>query len=263
VYKAEEALLLVDTRSRIIGEGLYDLSRCVGSTMEQQVDLARRATNAIAVLGRGKPAADQLLGPADEAGAREDLCFVRRAIDEFRCQRFAGLIRARNHLGVAGALTGITMYALLWLAIGLGTTREVVGVVAAYYLIGSTVGFLNQLYTEASRQVTSAVDDYGLSLARLTVTPLLSGLAAIGGVLIVAMLSLTQTGSVGVANTPQSLGHFLELNSHPLNVLVAATFGLTPGQLLSRLRQQSDQFKNDLQKTRATHGTKGDGPAGA
>jgi hypothetical protein len=251
---AEQALLLVDTKARIIGEGLYDISRCVGSTMQQQVELTQRATNAIAVLGRGTPQPDLPLSPQDEAGAREDLCLVRRAIDEFRWQRFAGLIRARNHLGLVTALTGLTMYALLWLAMALGSQREVIGVATAYYLIGSTVGFLNQLYNEASRPTAAAVDDYGLSLARLTVTPLLSGLAAVGGVLIVAMLSLTQTGSVGAQDT-QPLVRFLELNSHPLNVLVAATFGLTPGQLIGRLRQQGDQYKTDLQRSRAATGT--------
>jgi hypothetical protein len=248
---AEEALVLVDSKSRVIGDGLYDIARLAGSTIDDRSDLARRASNAIAVLGRGTPSHDLPLGPTDEAGAREDLQFVRRTIDDFRHQRWAGLIRARNRLGVVTGLTGLAMYALLWLAVAQGVARETIGIATTYYLIGSVVGFLSHLHGEANRPAAPIVDDYGLSVARLVVTPLLSGLAAVGGVVIVALLSLTQTGSTGALES-QPLVRFLDLGTHPLNVLVAATFGLAPGQLISRLRQQTDEYNADLQKSRAT-----------
>src|SRR5205823_6561366 len=55
--------------------------------------------------------------PRSEAEARTILRQVRRSINGFRHDRWAGLVRARNHLGLAKALTSFLVYVLLWLAI--------------------------------------------------------------------------------------------------------------------------------------------------
>ena len=58
------------------------------------------------------------------------------------------------------------------------------GTIAVLYLVGALAGLLNRLRIESSR--SSAVEDFGLHLARLIATPLLSGLAGVAGVYLVA-----------------------------------------------------------------------------
>jgi hypothetical protein len=253
VYRAEEALLLVDDRDRVISHGLYNVLSLTGSKVENADALVCRSGHVLALLGRGTATDEVPYPPSDEGGARQDLATMLRAVHDYRHHRWAGLISARNYLVAVVGLTSLTVYVLLWLAIAMGSQRDTIGVVCAYYLIGAVIGLMNQLHSGADSGKVPAVDDYGLSLVRLIVTPLLSGLAAVGGVLIVAMLSLTQTGSIGTADA-QPLVRFLDLATHPLNVLVAATFGLAPKQLMDRLRQQTDEYKEDLQKSRPVDG---------
>jgi hypothetical protein len=126
-------------------------------------------------------------------------------------------------------LTGLALYALIWLVIlsaPSATTVSVSATVAAatgYFLIGATVGFLSHLRREAEQGARAAMDDYGLTFARMLVTPLLSGMAAVFGVVLIAIFAVTQTGEAGV-DMPKLIG-FLEIGRHPPNLVVAATFG--------------------------------------
>jgi hypothetical protein len=189
--------------------------------------------------------------PKSEAEARSDLRQVRRAVNEFRSDRWAGLVRARNMLAVATGLTGLAVYALLWLAIVEGASGETIASATAFFLIGAMVGLFNQCYSDS--RATTVVDDYGLSLARLMVTPLISGVAAVGGVVIVAMLSITSISqaATGFGGGEMSVADLFDVRKSPLNMVVAATFGLTPGLLLERLRAQTERYKSDLRTTQA------------
>jgi hypothetical protein len=268
VSRAEEALIRVATPSELISHGLSDLARCTGSSIENRAELAERIRATIAFLRSaddgarpqetrptdgGAPTAPDhpALYPVSLDEVRETLVMVRRTVNDYRGERWSGLIRARNHLAAAAAVTGLTVYSLLWLAILMGSAADTIGLATAYYLIGATVGLLNRFYSEAGQTDSVAVDDYGLSLSRLIVTPLLSGVAAIGGVLVIAMLALTQTGSIGASGVqpPISLVSFLDLSAHPFNIVIAATFGLTPGLLVDRLRSQADSYRNEIEKT--------------
>jgi hypothetical protein len=191
--------------------------------------------------------------PQSEPEARADLRRVRRSIDEFRSDRWAGLVRARNLLTLGAGLTGLVLYALLWLAIIQEAGPATIGAATAYFLIGAMVGLFNQLYSDS--KATTVVDDYGLSLARLMVTPLISGVAAVSGVVVISMLSVSQL-AIDASRAAGSLAEFFDLGKLPFNVVVAATFGLTPGLLLDRLKQQTEQYKADLQTSKAADSTK-------
>ena len=39
------------------------------------------------------------------------------------------------------------------------------------------------------------------------------------------------------------------LADYPFGIVIAAIFGLTPGLLLARLRQQTDEYKEELART--------------
>lgn len=123
--------------------------------------------------------------------ARAVLRTVRRSINEFRDGRWNGLTVARNRLLATMIFTGLTAYALLAIAIITGAPRSTVVAASAFYLVGATVGLCGRLRGES--QTESAVEDYGLSTARLITIPLFCGLAAIGGVVLVAMLPFAST----------------------------------------------------------------------
>ena len=98
---------------------------------------------------------------------------------------------------------------------------------------------------QARRSVNThaAIDDYGLSLARLVATPLLSGLAGIGGVIITLVLSDALTSASSI--TFENLFRF-DLNY----LLTAAAFGLAPNLIISGLQQKTAKYVSDLQKSK-------------
>ncbi len=100
------------------------------------------------------------------------------------------------------------------------------------YIVGGLVGLFSRLYDQSKSD--TSIDDFRLATARLIAAPLYSGLAAIGGVLVVQQK--------------------LELN--PTNILIAAAFGLTPSLFTSAIQKEADQYKTDLKSTAATTGEK-------
>ena len=108
-----------------------------------------------------------------------------------------------------------------------------------YAFIGGIAGLIGRLSLEAQSDKT--VDDYRLSLARLLVTPLLSSLAAVIGVLIVAKATdLNMIYNINASLVP--------------NLIIAATFGLSPNLLINQLQKKSDEYKGNLQSTQPTSG---------
>ena len=193
---------------------------------------------------------DSVKLPRSDAEARATLRRVRRSINQFRSDRWAGLVRARNQLMMATGLTGLALYAAVWLAIMMAERfewrdgrdpTEVIAYAAVFFLIGGTIGLFNQCYRDS--KAPSAVDDYGLTLARLMTTPLISGLAAVCGVVLI----LTATTGIG---------EFARLERFAFNVIAAATFGLTPTILLERLSRQAEQFKAEIRTSEAAESTK-------
>lgn len=142
-----------------------------------------------------------------QAQARAVLRDVRCAINEFRDGRWNGLIVARNRLIATMIFTGMTAYMLLAIAIIRGVQRPAITAASTFYLVGATIGLLNQL--RSASQNDTAVEDYGLTTARLITMPLFCGLAAIGGVALMAMPQMANSSSSNVApltiTTPSNL----------------------------------------------------------
>jgi hypothetical protein len=121
---------------------------------------------------------------------------------------------------------------------------------AAFYLVGAIVGLFNQLYLEGGTE--TATEDYGLAAARLFHTPMISGLAALGGVLIIPMFSVLVNSSIHGKSTVGDvldLTKLLDLTGQPFSIVLAAIFGLSPTILISRLQQEAEQYKADLKGT--------------
>ena len=290
LHDAEEALLVVSPREQVIASAVFDESRLVDGTMENREALLTRMRWAVSVLGGEKylitmtsapvpkvEAADRT--PESLAQARLILRDIRHAINRFRDARREALVRSRNHLAWTGMITGVVAYALLALAVVVGAPQENVVAAVAFFTVGAAVGLFDQLRVSAASQ--SAEEDFGLGQARLFYTPVLSGLAAVGGVLVTAMLFATLNGPV--VKYPESLARpvtspgttdereirgtgedvdlelpplwmVFDLNEDRFGLVIAAVFGLTPSLLVDRLQGQANRYKADLESTSARSG---------
>jgi hypothetical protein len=92
----------------------------------------------------------------------------------------------RNRTWGATIFTGLTAFMLLAIAMVMGASRTSIVAGATFFFVGATVGLLGRLRSQMEEE--GGVPDYGLSTARLYSTPVICGLAAIGGVLLVAIL---------------------------------------------------------------------------
>jgi len=111
----------------------------------------------------------------------------------------------------------------------------------AFYMAGAVSGLFGRFYNEVN--TNTAIDDFGLSLARLIATPLLSGLAGIGGVIITLVLSDTLTSTASI-----TLESMFKIDLGTL--LTAAAFGLAPNLIISGLQQRTAKYATDLQKSK-------------
>ncbi|CAA9551735.1 MAG: hypothetical protein AVDCRST_MAG73-2868 [uncultured Thermomicrobiales bacterium] len=204
LHAAEAALFLVAPVELVIGAALHDEMRLKGSPIQNADDQLHKLRWAVHVLGGTgylTPASQPpAIGaedrtPAALTQARVALRGVRLAIEEFRDARRDALVRARNNLTWTGMVTGILAYALLGTAILVEAPSEAVVTALVFYLVGAVVGLFGQLGINA-HSTGETEDDFGLSQARLLYSPMLSGLAAVGGVVTTTMLYATLNGPI-------------------------------------------------------------------
>jgi hypothetical protein len=248
LHAIDEAVLFLEPVPLVLLDAFSDEMRLEGSSIPQSAALLKRLR--LAVLSISSKAAHYLSEApprgdvTDEDAARAALVQVRLAITEFRDSRREGLVRARNRLFATVIFAGITGCVLLYVAILSGAPKSSIAAVAAFYLVGGVVGLVRQLQA-ASASEAAAQDDYGLGLVRLIQTPLFSGLAAVGGVVLV---KLAQGEGAGSAQS-FSLSQTFDLGANPYGLVAAGFFGLTPALLLAGLQQRIDQYKTDLSKS--------------
>lgn len=180
-----------------------------------------------------------------QALARVALREVRSTLNDFRDKSWEGIVRARNRLLGSIAVTGIMTHILLVMAILTSSNTDAITAAAAFYLIGAVTGLFGRFYREAT--TGSAVDDFGFSAARLVATPLLSGLAGIGGVMLTVMLAslgdtLNKVGSI----TMNDIFHM-----DPRLFVAAAIFGLAPNLLIKGLQEEASKYATDIQSSKA------------
>jgi len=266
LHRAEEALMEIEPRTQAVADALYDEWRLQNSNMQHAVDLAADLKSARQYLEAVAPSATSTI--ANEAEARAVARRVRFSINDFRDQRWAAIVRARNLLYGTMIMTELFAFALLGLAVIDRAPAAAIVAAIVFYLVGALVGLFNRLSQQAT--AGTMVEDYGLAWVRLILTPTLSGLAAIGGVVLTGMLTLSgltglvQPGSSGgtasTVNLPV-LADIFDLNKFRIGFLLAVVFGGTPILISNRLQQLTDQYKNDLKSTEATSGATPAAPA--
>jgi hypothetical protein len=262
VHRVEEALLIVRPRATVIGAAVHDMLRLAGSTIPKRDRLVTEIVEAMNAIDPRATAtylgAEQarVRGRAQsrvsERGPRAVLVEVRRAINDFRDQRRAGLVRARNHLLATVAATGFVTYVFLAIAFLMQAEVSAIVAFAAFYLTGAVVGLFRQLQA-ASTRFAVAEDDFGLSYARLLHAPLFSGLAGVAGVMLTAlasqlMLANSTSGSTGGVTIP-SLDQVFSLSTNQGGLVFAAVFGLVPNLFIARLQLRAESYKDDLRSS--------------
>lgn len=184
-----------------------------------------------------------------EARARASLRQVMHGLNKFREDRLAELIQARNNLVLSIFASGSITYILLSMMILSNITFNLVYTAILYYIVGVAIGLFGRLYNESL--VASAINDYGLSFSRLTAVPLLSGLAAIGGVFLITALpaALPSNNVTSIQTSIPTLQHIFALT--PYSLLIAAIFGYTPNLLIKALQSRSDKIVADLESAKS------------
>ena len=241
LHRAEEALIEVEPASLAIAEAGYDVRRIEGARFADAERLKGQIESACTALEHD---------PADQV-SRSTLREVRRAINEYRDSLRAGLIRARNHLFMTAIYASLNAYALLGVAMIWGAQRPAILAAAVFYLVGATVGLFRQL--QQASMTTTTQEDYGLESMRLVQTPLFSGLAAIGGVVLTSVLLAVATPgkatTTGQSTRSIPLQKIFDLSENEMGLVIAAVFGLTPTLLVTRLRAQSEELKSGLKSS--------------
>jgi hypothetical protein len=246
LHRAEEALLILQPRPEAFGVAMYDVFRLRGTPNGEA--LIRKATNALAVFGsQAAPAiCDPCVKPASEPSAEATaiavLAETKKALNVYQDDVWERLIRQRNRLLRTVLITSMVALLFVGLAVTFEIDRRVLGIVAVFFLVGAVTGLFGRLRAESS--AGPADDDYGLFEARLLATPLLSGLAAIGGVVVASMPEVLAGVSPHL-----DWATIFNLSDNARGLLAAAIFGLTPELLIGRLGKQTDETLKQLNDT--------------
>lgn len=249
VHRAEEALLELAGPEKLHLAAMTNRRLLARSGAGGASELAR-ALDAILKTPPGRGKHNATSGRQEAALAALDTpcgrALVREAQYRVHAQRndlWDKLVNLRNRLVATLFLTTIGLYALLLVAVLGGAEPGAVTAAAVLFTVGAGVGLFRELHA-TSHHRGGVVFDYGLGYARLLTVPVLSGTAAIGGVVLTRLAADSGTEAA-------PLGEIFSLTAYPLGLLVAAVFGLTPGLLIERLRNRTDEYKAEIQSTAA------------
>lgn len=273
LHAAEAALLLVRPAQDVVASGFYDGLRLDGAaeipnwktlqeTVHKALPLVGGADVALLTGTPAEAAADAGKTPAPPTAeqnilGRVVLRDIRQTINEFRDGERAKLVRARNQLAWTGTITAIAAFALLALVTLSSAPPVAVVTGVAYYVVGAAVGLFNQLRTDWNG--ATAQDDLGFHRARLFYTPVLSGLAAVGGVAIVALLHESVNFGESASTNIRTLEELFNVKTFSMGLVIAAVFGLTPDLLVNRLQDKANEYRAGLTNTTAIANGSGGG----
>jgi hypothetical protein len=248
------------TRSASTGEPLYKRIwrsiRRIYQPHSHQQDKANKLQQSLAqaMLALLKKAADPPSPSAANNGqvsqqskqeARANIRKVKSALHKFTNERWDGLVRTRNQLMVTAFLTAFFTYILVVIAILANVPSMNTLDAMVFYFLGAIVGLFGRLFDE--RNADTVLDDYGLSMARIIVTPLISGLAALVGVLFVT--------------TSSTIGTIYKISLQ--NLVFAAVLGFAPNILISMLRSKSEDIKSQIKSANPSHQKSGTSRSGS
>jgi hypothetical protein len=251
IHRAEQALTKLVPQPEVVQQALFERASLMGSHIANAQEHVYRLERAIHALGGADYLPERRTGsaPADPVLARGIIQDAQAVVDDFRDTRRRGLVRSRNRLFATVVFAGVVSYAGLGLALLAGAGQPQVIAGATFYLIGASVGLFRQL-GQAATASTVTEEDYGLGMVRLVHTPLASGLAAIGGVVLTAYATVLNSSLYGEAEVSvPSLSEVFTITDNPLGLLAAAVFGFAPSLLASSLQSRAEKWKEELKSS--------------
>jgi hypothetical protein len=251
LHEAEQDLLLVDSREEVIGEALYDLLRVTNSMIPGKDQLDKELRGALPFLSN--EAANQLgvshAKALNEPVARERIRRVRVAINENREEQWAQIVRSRNGLLTAGAVTLGIAYLLVVMAVGFSAAPRPLASALVFALIGALVSATHQLLVRSDDP--GDVEDFGFSSVKLAVVPVLSGVVAVLAVVLLTQVQLTLSGqSFGGSFT--SWQATFDWRKNPSALLVAIIFGLAPSLFFSLVTSKVNDAMASIKSSQAS-----------
>ena len=176
--------------------------------------------------------------------ARANIRQVKSALHKFTNNRWDGLVRARSQLMGTAFLTSIFTYIFVIIAILVPVPGTNIIHAMVFYFLGAIVGLFGRLFDE--RNTDKVIDDYGLGTTRIIVTPFISGLAVLIGLLFVTSSSNTTLYEITLQN-----------------LVFAAILGFAPNILISTLQSKSEEIKGQLKGANPSGGKSGKGSSGS
>lgn len=238
IHEAEQALFIVEDIDWLATEANRDLLRLKDSKLPQADAFVTEINGVV------KAATWDNL-------ARMTLRKVRTGLNEYRQTLWDQLVRARNQFLRTLIATSVLTAIVVDLIIVRGTDPLMVLVASVLYLVGVLVGLFGRL--QGLIGSTSVEEDFGLDTAHLLAVPILSGIAAVLGVLLVGLLKLKigdiNIGSPSFGPNESALRAILNLGANPGALIIAGLFGLTPELLIRYLKTQADSFAKGLSTT--------------
>ncbi len=244
LHYAEEETALCASRQHVREMAIADVDRLHASKMEQAGRLLDRAEKAADDLGIGR----------QEPDARHDVHYVRGEVNRYREDRWRALIEYRDQLMTATALLWVLLYAALVVSVSFHAGPPRLAVATFFFIVGAVIGLLSQLYNLAQQDpAQAAVEDFGLSIARLLGLPAFSGAIGLAGVVVVAALQLEVNGQhlAPVAKDGVDWAAVFDWRANGVGFAWAALFALAPGRLFDLLRN-AKQLKTEIHSVEAS-----------
>ncbi len=224
-----------------------DKLKLTGSSVDNRDALLADLNDAITTL-RSVDATQPPAG-TDQVAAASKVKQARVALNDYRDSNRETLANLRRRTFDTVALAGLLAYLLTIVGTHFGAAEDARGQLAsgvALFLVAAIVGMVVALNGLAS--MTKADDDFGLASARLLATAVLSGLAGVGGVLLVYL-----SGAAGAlapsGKGPTTLNGVFNVQMYPVTLVVTAVFGATPTLLITGLKNLGDTYVNNLTST--------------
>ena len=177
--RADEALIEVLPSETVIESANLDKLRLTNSEIPNWEGLNELLERAIKTLR------SEVAPNTQRLAAIADIRKVKAALHKFTNERWDGLVRARNVLVVTAFLAALFTYILVAITILAEVSKVKIEEAMVFYFVGAIVGLFSRIYDE--KKTNNVIDDCGLTMARIIVTPLLSGLAALVGVFLVTI----------------------------------------------------------------------------
>lgn len=265
LHRAEESLILFTDKESVASWGREDQMRLTASGIpnsEQLIARLRLCVSALGVTtpqakaqGQGTPAGQD--GPRGEAAARAELMQLRYAINSYRDGIWEKLVNAKNLLLAKIATVWLLAYLTL-VVLALADAKPTSLVTAAlFFAVGALVGAIGDLSQQNLAQ--SAEEDYGLGRARLIASMLISGVAALFGVALTAILGVSILGqslaSAATSGRAASWSQVFDWHLNLVGFVAAAAFGFAPSRLFDLLRRDQTDAVQKIEKSRSMGNT--------